>query len=745
MKKSMLLVLFSFCVIHGFTQVIINGTVKDKKMKPIIGASIAIKNSYDGAVSDSSGNFKFATSDKGKDTLLVSCAGYEDFMELLESHKPIHLNVILKETINELNAVTVTAGAFSAGDAKKGVIMSTLDIVTTATNGDITTALRTLPGAQQVGEQEGLFVRGGTGDETKQYMDGAVISNPYFKGPPQITQRGRFNPFLFSGTVFSTGGYSAIYGDALSSVVLLTSNDLPQKSEVDLSVSPLFLGAGTQQLSKSKKSSFGLNYGYTNVSLYFDIIKTKPDFFKAPQYQTADFNYRVKTKWGGMIKYYTSFGYNIVGMRNQDIDSLYLKDQFNVKSTNWYNNLNWTENLGKRWKMYWSNSFSINSDKIKEQVVAAANQPKEFDTATYWMNLKNFDLKNSTDNLQSRIVMEKKLKRLNALRFGGEYNYESTNLLFNNYPINLQDNYGALFAETDAYFSNHFMMKLGGRAEHSTLLDKTNWSPRISFAYSVGANAQMSAAYGMFYQKPENMFLMYNRNLDFTKATHYIINYQKTGDKQLFRIEAYYKDYENLIKTVSLQNGAFSYNNKGSGYAEGIDVFWRDKKTFKNFEYWVSYSYLDTKRDYLNYSETLRPDYATPHTFSVVGKKFFQRLKTQVNLTYSFATGRPYYHFIPDGNHGYDLTDKGTTIDYNSIGLSLDYLPNLGKANAKNNIVIVATVSNLLNNKQIYGYNYSYTGSYKEAVLPPARQFFFIGIFFTWGVDRSQQVINDNL
>ncbi len=243
----------------------------------------------------------------------------------------------------------------------------------------------------------------------------------------------------------------------------------------------------------------------------------------------------------------------------------------------------------------------------------------------------------------------------------------------------------------------------------------------------------------------ENMFLMYNRNLDFTKATHYIINYQKTGDKQLFRIEAYYKDYENLIKTVSLQNGAFSYNNKGSGYAEGIDVFWRDKKTFKNFEYWVSYSYLDTKRDYLNYSETLRPDYATPHTFSVVGKKFFQRLKTQVNLTYSFATGRPYYHFIPDGNHGYDLTDKGTTIDYNSIGLSLDYLPNLGKANAKNNIVIVATVSNLLNNKQIYGYNYSYTGSYKEAVLPPARQFFFIGIFFTWGVDRSQQVINDNL
>ncbi|MGF7231825.1 TonB-dependent receptor [Arachidicoccus sp.] len=745
MKKPILLVLLSLCIVSCFAQTIIEGTIKDKRMKPIVGASIAIKNSYDGAVSDSAGRFKFTTSGQEKDTLLVTSTGYEDFDEVLETGKSTDLNIVLKEAINELNAVTVTAGAFSAGDAKKGVVLSALDIVTTATNGDITTALRTLPGAQQVGEQEGLFVRGGTGDETKQYMDGAVISNPYFRGPPEITQRGRFNPFLFSGTVFSTGGYSAIYGDALSSVVLLTSNALPDKSEVDLSVSPLFLGAGTQQLSKSKKSSFGLNYGYTNVSLYFDVIKTKPDFFKAPQYHTADFNYRVKTKWGGMIKYYTSFGYNKVGMRNQDVDSLYLKDQFDVKSANWYNNLNWIENLGKRWKMYWSNSFSINSDKIKEQIVDVSNRPKQFDTNTYWMNLKNFDLKNSTDNLQSRIVFEKKLEHLNAIRFGGEYNYEAANLLYNNYPVNLQDNYGALFAETDTYFSNHFMMKLGGRGEYSTLLQQSNWSPRLSFAYSLGANAQMSAAYGMFYQKPETMFLMYNRHLDFTKATHYIINYQKTGDRQLFRIEAYYKDYDKLIKTVPLKNGTFTYNNNGSGYAKGVDIFWRDKKTFKNFEYWVSYSYLDTKRDYLNYSETLQPDYATPHTFSVVGKKFFQKLKTQVNLTYSFATGRPYYHFMPNSNHGYDLTDKGATIDYNNVGLSVDYLPNLGKANAKSNIIIVATISNLLDNKQIYGYNYSYNGSYKTPVLPSARQFFFIGVFFTWGVDRSQQIINDNL
>ena len=78
-----------------------------------------------------------------------------------------------------------------------------------------------MPGAQQIGEQEGLFVRGGTGEETKQFIDGTLVNNPYYTSVPDIATRGRFSPFLFKGTVFSTGGYSALYGQALSSAVIL--------------------------------------------------------------------------------------------------------------------------------------------------------------------------------------------------------------------------------------------------------------------------------------------------------------------------------------------------------------------------------------------------------------------------------------------------------------------------------------------------------------------------------------------
>ncbi len=53
---------------------------------------------------------------------------------------------------------------------------------------------------------------------------------------------------------------------------------------------------------------------------------------------------------------------------------------------------------------------------------------------------------------------------------------------------------------------------------------------------------------------------------------------------------------------------------------------WRDKKTIKNFDYWISYSYLDTKRNYLNYTEQLMPNFAATHTASIVMKRFFTKI-----------------------------------------------------------------------------------------------------------------------
>ena len=615
--------------------------------------------------------------------------------------------------------------------------MTSLDIVTTGgANGDITAALKTLPGAQQIGEQEGLFVRGGAGYETKQFIDGTLVNNPYGTSVPDLASRGRFSPFLFKGTVFSTGGYSALYGQALSSALILESIDLPDQSQASASISSVFLGAGYQQLAKDKKSSWGINYGYTNLIAYFNIVKQAPDYFRMPEFHNGDANFRIKTKNGGMIKYYSTFSNGRLGLRRPDIDSADLKDAFGYTNTNWYNNLSWKENLGKGWKFNIGLGYSTNIDDITQEIQNQANA--NVATGKSYIDDKKFALKSTQDLSQVKLVFEKRLKGISALRFGGEYWYACNKSKYNVYNSLLVDNFKAVFGETDLYITNGLAAKIGARFEHSSIINKANIAPRLSLAYKTGKDAQMSLAYGEFYQKPENTQLISTTNFGYTRATHYIANYSKSTKDYNFRAEVFYKKYIDLVKTFP------NTNNDGTGYAKGIELFWRDKKTVKNFDYWISYSYLDTKRDYLNYPKQMTPNFAANHTASLVTKRFVTEWKTGFNVTYTYASGRPYYRLVQNGNK-YDIKDEGKTQSYNSLGFSLNYLPNLGKPKAKTFIVLVASVTNLLNQKQVYGYNYNYNGNIKQAITPAASQFFFLGCFLSWGVDRSQDAINNNL
>ena len=744
-----LFVLFNLILISiiGLPQVTISGKIKDNKGRPVPGASIAIKDSYDGSTSDSTGRFHFKTTEKGAHLLTVSSIGYRPFEQAITiGTESLTVDIPLREEPNELKAVTITAGSFAAGDSKRGAVMSSLDIATTAgSNADITAALKTLPGAQQVGEQEGLFVRGGAGYEAKQYIDGTLVNNPYNTSVPDIAQRGRFSPFLFKGTVFSTGGYSALYGQALSSVLLLESIDLPEKSEVDATLSPLVVGMGTQQLAKDKRSSWGITYNYVNVGLYFKAIKQTPDYFKMPQFHSGDANFRIKTKHGGMIKYYTTFAHSTLGLRRPDIDSSYLKNAFDLKNNNWYNNISWREYLGKGWKMNLGGGYSTNKDNIILQVQDAANQQKFFDNSAYWMKAKNLSLVNRQDLAQIKAVFDKKLGAISSIRFGGEYQHAYNTTLYNDTLHKLVDNYTAAFAESDIYITNELAAKLGVRTEYSSVIQKASIAPRLSLAYKTGKDAQVSLAYGVFYQKPENTQLFYTTSLGFTKATHYIINYQKMTKDRVFRVEAYYKKYDDLIKTTPVNYYYSGYSNTGNGYAKGIELFWRDKKSIKDFDYWISYSYLDTKRNYLNFTESLTPNFAATHTASVVMKRFFTKMKTGFNFTYSYATGRPYYDFMINGGNKYYIADQGKTKDYHSLNFSMEYVPSVGKANAKSFVVWFASISNLLGYNAVYGYNYSYNGTIKQPITPTANRFYFIGCFISWGVDRSQDAINNNL
>ena len=584
-------ILLMFISVPVNAQVKVSGKVTDTKNRPLVGASITLKNSYDGATTDSLGHYSFFTTEKGEQILEATVIGYKLFEQKLSlTTAQVILDISLKELITELKAVVISAGSFEASDKKKGAVLTALDIVTTpSANGDVTSAFKTLPGTQQVGESEGLFVRGGSATESRIYIDGNLVNNFFYSSTPGIATRGRFNPFLFKGTVFSTGGYSALYGQALSSALILESKDLPEKTEADLAISVIGVGGGIQHLAKDKKSSWGVSYNYTNLWLAFKFIKYKQDFYEIPEYHQGDANFRIKTKNGGYIKYYGYISSNKTGFRTHDIDSLVMKNAFAIDNFNTYQNINWREQIGKGWKINTGISFSTNQDAITNELQDANNQ-KNVITNPGFYAFKNFNLKNKAIYAQARLVLEKKLKGINAIRFGGDYFYSderSTYTLYNGvkYDEAVKDNFTALFAETDIYLTNDLAVKAGGRLEHSALINKWNVAPRISIAYKFRDNSQASFAYGIFYQNPERKLLPTAAGLNFSRATHYILQYQKITDQRTFRAEVFYKKYDDLYKTTFTSTGReIAANNNGYGDAKGIEFFWRDKKTFKNVE-----------------------------------------------------------------------------------------------------------------------------------------------------------------
>ncbi len=752
MYKHLLVAVLSIAAFNISAQTTISGKVSDSKNKVLPGISITIKDSYDGATTDSLGNYKFNTNEKGQQILQVSATGYKPFEQSLNlSGTPVKLNILLKERITELNAVVITAGTFEASDQKKTTVLNPIDIVTTASaNGDITSALKTLPGTQQVGETEGLFVRGGTAGETKTFIDGTLVNNFYYSSEPGIAQRGRFNPFLFKGTIFSAGGYSALYGQALSSALILESIDLPERSSADLAISYLGVGGGLQHLAKNKKSSWGISYNYIDLTLAFNLIKQKQDYFKIPVLNNGDANFRIKTSKNGMLKYYGTFSTINVGYRYADIDTSGMKNAFSLGNVNMYHNLSWREMIGNNLKMTAGFSYSTNKDDIGNEL-QNQNKEKQVITDPAIFAYKNFGVITHGSYVNAKVVIEKRLKALSAIRFGTEYNNsdeKSGYTLYTGDRLNerVKENLVSIFGEGDIYLTNNIAAKIGTRAEHSQLLNKWNIAPRVSLAYKFEDNSQASFAYGIFYQNPERKYLPAINTLNYSQATHYILQYQKLANSRTFRTEVFYKKYDDLFKTTINNGRESAVNNNGFGDAKGIEFFWRDKKTIKNVDYWISYSYLDTKRDFLNYPAAIEPPFASKHTASLVIKKFVTKLKTQFNGSYTYATGRPYYNIMYNNVAAeYKISDEGRTKDYNSLSFSLNYLPDIGKTNGKKFTVIVFSVNNVLGSNNIYSYSYSYNGKVKQPVTPPSKRFYYLGCFISFGIDRTQDAINNNL
>jgi hypothetical protein len=702
MKQTIILLLFS---ISAFGQVQITGKITDEKGEGLPGVNVVLRGTYDGASTDANGSFTFTTEEQGAHFIDISFVGFKSVQRQIDIQgASIQLNVAMKEEINQLDAVVISAGSFTAGEERRRTILKAVDIATTAgATADIAGALNTLPGTQKVGESGRLFVRGGDGREARTFIDGMAVLDAYGPSAPNTPSRGRFLPFMFKGTSFSTGGYSAEYGQALSSALVLNSKDKAEVNQTDIGI--LSVGGDVAQTLVGERQSWTGKIQYTNISPYFNLIRQRVDWYSAPQSLEGSTAYRQQVGKDGLLKFFGNFNRSNLTMYNHDIAVPENKQLYDLTNKYGYGNAAYQQSLNDKWNIRGGLSYTFNGN---------------------FLELDHAPMREVEKGVHGKVVLESSLSDNVDVRFGSEVisrSYTATR----DSSISFDENIYATFVEAEAYASKHFVAKAGGRVEYNSLNGQAGVDPRVSVAYKPGDKGQFSFAYGRFRQSAANQYVRINNDLGSEKAQHFIANYQVINNDRTFRIEAYYKKYDALVK---FDNGdATRPLNAGNGYARGVEIFWRDNKTLKNVDYWISYSFLDTKRDYLAFPYAATPSFASKHNFSVVYKHFITSLKSQVGVTYSFGSGRPYYDPNSEKYNG------SLTPYYQDVSANISYLPRTW-------LIVYTSCTNLLGRNNIFGYEYASTpdanGVYAgRPVRQAAPRFMFIGVFITISKNKS--------
>lgn len=145
MKKTLSNLLLFFCLIAPLDNIaqiaIVKGTISDSKGDVIIGASIFLKGTSNGTISDLQGNFSLKINDLKKDVLTVSYIGYKT--ETVQILGKTNLNISLQESAINLDEVV----AIGYGSSKKSHLTGSVGKLTgenilDVPTSDITTAIQ---------------------------------------------------------------------------------------------------------------------------------------------------------------------------------------------------------------------------------------------------------------------------------------------------------------------------------------------------------------------------------------------------------------------------------------------------------------------------------------------------------------------------------------------------------------------------------------------------------------------------
>lgn len=553
-------------------------------------------------------------------------------------------------------------------------------------------------------------------------IDQASLYNPFiFDDTFNESSYSTINPWGLRGINFSSGGFSAKFGNVLSSVLDLKSYNMPQGTGMFAWVG--LANASLAGVYLSNDGNFGATFSGGKLFLepYFFVNGENSEYSPIPQSNVFGGTLSQKLGDRGFIKFYGNYSDDKIGIRN--ISPSY-DGFFNSKSKSYFSNLKLSISPSTSTLLDAGLSFSLYE---RDQNYGILNINSEDIYSKFRIDFK----KQVSDNIDINTGAE---YEYNSTNFSGAVPENSYNLRLNApslyFDTNEKTSRVGGYVESEIRVTDNFFVIPGIRSDYHTLSKEVSFDPRISMGYKISKNNVLRGAFGIYHQYPNinDYYRTIDNGLNPESAMHYILGYEFNEDgKIIFRVESYYKDYKIL---VLLDTNDYLYKSSGNGTAKGIDVFLKVKIDNK-FTGWISYAYTDSKRkQYEAHSET-SADYDITHNVSVVASyNIFDDLTA--GATYKISTGKPftpvvgsYYEpvqnlYVPI----YAEINSDRFPKYQRVDLNLQHIFSLLGRFA----VVAVAVNNIFNQKNLYDYTYNFDYTLRKEIISNNRRSFYVGI-----------------
>jgi len=684
------------------------GTVTDEKNQPLEYADVYIKGTNKGTVTDKRGFFELFVSTKNDTiTILFDFVGFSQEERKIVTNKrsqDVKLSVTLKESSIILGPHDVQA------IRRQTSSVQTLDVSNLRFIPGVGGGIEVLiqgSGVSSTNELSSQYsVRGGNYDENSVYVNSIEVYRPLLIRAGQQEGLSFVNPDLVESVTFSSGGFSAQYGDKMASALDITYKK-PTKFEGSVAAS--LLGASAYIGTSSSRFTQVHGVRYKTSAYLLGTLETtgeySPNFFDYQTYLTYDFSPKWETTFLGNV---SQNSYNFVPKtRTTSFGTMDNMKEFTVFFSGQEKDL--FQTLFGAWTLNFKPK-----EKLKLSIMSSAFSTAEnetFDiTGEYWLS----EVDGTNTLLVNRAAgigtyQEHARNRLNAtvlnisqlgvlklhsneLKWGVTYQREQIKDRLNEWerrdsagfslPVNHEhlSLYYNLSSEQDmstnrfmAYLLNTYSKQLswgkivvtgGVRANYWDFNDELLISPRASIAWFPEweeRNFGFRLATGIYYQAPfykeirgtkedenRNVEVYLNNKIKATRSAQILLGadyyFREWGRPFKFTTEIYYKHIDRIIPyRVENVKVVYSGHNNGEGYVAGIDL-----KLFGAFvpgtDSWVSLSLMQAKEDIYGDGKGYIPR-PTDQRYNI--SLFFQDYlpgyeRLKVNLKLTWADGLPF-------------------------------------------------------------------------------------------------------